>query len=34
METLDTLTQGRSLLMVTHRPEGLEHMDEILVTVS
>jgi len=31
MNTLDRLSAGRSLLLITHRPEGLEGMDEILV---
>jgi ATP-binding cassette subfamily C protein CydC len=31
MKTLHTLTVNRSTLLITHRPEGLEDMDEIVV---
>ena len=31
LDTLFTLTSGQSLLLITHRLVGLEHMDEILV---
>jgi ATP-binding cassette subfamily C protein CydC len=31
MATLDTLMMGRSVLLITHRPEGLKSMDQILV---
>lgn len=31
MKTLHSLTVNRSTLLITHRPEGLEDMDEILV---
>jgi ATP-binding cassette subfamily C protein CydC len=31
MRTLHTLTLNRSTLLITHRPEGLEDMDDILV---
>jgi ATP-binding cassette, subfamily C, bacterial CydCD len=31
LDMLFTLTRGRSLLLITHRLVGLEHMDEILV---
>ena len=31
MGTLDRLMAGRSVLLITHRPEGLELMDQVLV---
>jgi ABC-type transport system involved in cytochrome bd biosynthesis fused ATPase/permease subunit len=30
MDDVLEATAGRTVLLVTHRPEGLEHMDEIV----
>jgi ABC-type transport system involved in cytochrome bd biosynthesis fused ATPase/permease subunit len=31
MDDVLAAASGRSVLLITHRPEGLEHMDEVVV---